>query len=98
MKTLLLTALLTISAPTIAETNKVDCSAVHALAEVVMKNRQLEISAVKMMEVAKDNELGLLIIKEAYNRPAYSVESNQVKSIKRFANEMFLACMEANEK
>ena len=95
MKTLLLTALL-IGAP-VAANEKVDCSEIHALAEVIMKNRQLEISAVKMLDVVKDNELGVLLIKEAYSRPAYSVESNQLKEINGFANEMFLACLEATE-
>lgn len=89
MKTLLLT--IALASPVAAqEVTPVElCSKVHELASTIMKHRQNEVSMVKMVELAGQNAVALILVKSAYDVPSYRAESNKSAEVKRFANGAF---------
>ena len=74
--------------------SKDPCEVWSDLAKVVMGNRQQETDLADMVKIAKDNAVALNIVKMAYSRPAYSVKKNQDNAVKRFANDVYLICLE----
>lgn len=95
MKKLILTtiAAVTLSFNVSADTGEEDyCKSVHELATKIMYGRQTDVDMPKLMEVVNGNKLAEELIMNAYSKPSYSVEKNQDREIKQFANEYYLAC------
>lgn len=74
--------------------SKDPCEVWSDLAKVIMGNRQQETDLADMVKVTKDNKVALNIVKMAYSRPAYSVKKNQDDAVKRFANDVYMICLE----
>lgn len=74
------------------------CDQWSTLASSVMKSRQAEVSISKLINLAKGQKPIIEVVKMAYKRPAYSVEENQEREIKQFANEVYMICLEELDK
>lgn len=74
--------------------SKDPCKLWSDLAKSIMSNRQHNADLAKMVKIANGNEFVLNIVKMAYSRPAYSVKKNKDNAVKRFANDVYLICLE----
>lgn len=70
---------------------KQTCKQIESMASVVMKARQYNVPASKMMELA-ENELRVAMIEEAFSEPLYSSEEYKQKAIQGFANKYYMQC------
>jgi hypothetical protein len=78
------------------------CESLKGLATVIMQNRQQEVDLSKMINLAQESEepfksamMELIII--AYEEPAYSSESYQLNSVKKFSNSVYLECIKSSK-
>ena len=93
MKKLLLATILTIgSMSAFADEQKDECLFAHQLATVIMKNRQLEEELPRMIKIANGNKVIEQVVLMAYDRPAFSLEKNQKREVKEFANKIYAQC------
>jgi hypothetical protein len=75
------------------------CSNGEELARTIMKSRQIGVSLSSIMAIAK--EQGAESVKHialmAYDKPRYSTEEMQQRSIEDFANEVYLSCLKGSK-
>jgi len=74
------------------------CDSYGGLAETIMSGRQSGTSMAKMMKVLNNDEGSELfekLIIAAYDRPRYSTEQMQKRSIEEFRDKMYLECAKA---
>lgn len=73
------------------------CKNAQDIAESIMKGRQQGVAMSKMMEVAEGDAANILeaLIIEAYDRPRYSTEKMQQRSVQGFRDDVYLECVKA---
>ena len=78
------------------------CESLKGLATAIMQNRQQEVDLSKMINLAQDSEepirsamIEMIIL--AYEEPAYSSESYQLNSVKKFSNLVYLECIKSSK-
>lgn len=69
------------------------CESYHGLAEAIMQVRQNGGSMPQMMQITADNEVGKLLVREAFDQPRYSTEEVQRRTIENFANDVYAECL-----
>jgi poly-D-alanine transfer protein DltD len=72
------------------------CKAIEKLAESVMSARQRGVAMSKMLEIVNDgepNELVNAMVMDAWDKPRYSTERHQQRSISDYRDAAFGACM-----
>jgi len=93
-----LTVAATLSACSVAyaQANTLDdvkqtCKQIESMAGVVMKARQYNVPASKMMEMA-ENELRVSMIEESFKEPLFSSDEYKQKAIQGFASKYYMEC------
>lgn len=73
------------------------CKLISSLAETVMVNRQNGVSMVKMMETAKGavKDMTETLIMSAYDKPRFSTDEMQKRSVEDFRDQAYLECIKA---
>lgn len=74
------------------------CKAFEELAGSIMSARQNNVSIVKSLEIAGDNEAMKSIVMGAYEQGAMSYEPNKVRQRAEFANKWAMLCIKANSR
>jgi hypothetical protein len=75
------------------------CGSNATLAREVMKQRQGGLVGEKaMLDAAGGYEIGVLIIQEAYRRPAVDDPIQQTKVIEQFADDVSATCLKTGQK
>ena len=79
------------------------CKTLSEMAGSIMKNRQDEMHMAEMMKVATGgepdlDELGAVIIKDAYSTSAFSTEDNQKNAVNEFKEKWFSLCVKVRNK
>ena len=100
MKKLLIGLVLSVamSAPVFASDAIEQCKAFEELASSIMGARQSNVSIVKSLEIAGDNEAMKSIVMDAYEQGAMSYEPNKVRQRAEFANKWAMLCIKANSR
>jgi len=71
------------------------CTDLHGLAAKVMELRQERASMAELFGFANGSEIIMEIIKVAYETQVYNSESFKQAAIDKFANDIFIICIEA---
>ena len=100
MKKILIGVVLSVatSAPVFASDVIEQCKAFEELAGSIMSARQNNVSIVKSLEIAGDNEAMKSIVMDAYEQGAMSYEPNKVRQRAEFANKWAMLCIKANSR
>ena len=100
MKKLLIVLALSVavSAPAFANDVIEQCKSVERLAGSIMSARQNNVSIVKSLEIAGDNEAMKSIVMDAYEQGAMSYEPNKVRQRADFANKWVMICIKVNSR
>ena len=100
MKKLLIVLALSVavSAPAFASDVIEQCKSVERLAGSIMSARQNNVSIVKSLEIAGDNEAMKSIVMDAYEQGAMSYEPNKVRQRAEFANKWAMFCIKAHSR
>ena len=93
MRKLILIATLTLS--TVAQADY--CQEIEGLARTIMNNRQNDVPLVSMIKTLKDSELAKKMTLDAYEKPMFSGKAYKDKSINKFANTWYMACLKSNK-
>lgn len=86
------------TAPVFASDVIKQCKAFEELASSIMSARQNNVSIVKSLEIAGDNEAMKSIVMDAYEQRAMSYEPNKVRQRAEFANKWAMRCIKANSR
>ena len=68
------------------------CKTFSQTAESLMSARQNGVPMSKAMEIAGDNPLMKAMVSDAYDRPAFSMEENKLKTIREFGDTAYSIC------
>lgn len=93
LKSLVMGAAFVATVEATADEQTKTCESYHGLAEAIMQVRQDGGSMPRMMQIVADNEVGKLLVREAFDQPRYSTEAVQRRTIENFANEVFAECL-----
>lgn len=74
------------------------CGNESKIAGSIMRNRQLGVSAAKLIELAEGNPLWISYVEYAYSQPQYSTEEYRSKAEQEFSNTVFIQCYKAGSK
>lgn len=72
-----------------------NCEKLENLSRAIMRNRQAGIPLKRSIEIIKDSPYLKKITIMAYKDPMYSTENFKQKTINRFADDVYLACLES---
>lgn len=69
------------------------CEATSSAAEIVMYNRQNEVSMVDQYKLSKGDGILIMLIQRAYNIPLYTSVYDKHNTIKEFRDGVFRVCI-----
>lgn len=90
---LFLASLLTLAS--LSDDDRKVCANVSILAEEIMRDRQRSVPMREKVEVHAGNQLALLIIQGAYDRPAYSTEECKRREAVEYGSYWYGRCVKA---
>lgn len=70
----------------------ISCKGAEKNAALIMRLRQEGVQIDRVLNTNKDSKVWQKVVEEAYKAPRYLLERNQHKEVRRFKNEMYLAC------
>lgn len=80
-------------AATVATAEPTICEKMERAAQTIMKERQANESASKLVKSANGNSLLLALIEDAYGYPAYSSDEYKIRAVKQFGNKAYMICV-----
>ena len=96
MRIATLTTILTLALSTgVQAEGDYDCEAVAGQAELVMKARQVGVSLSEALEAVGDNEMGRVMVINAYELSRMHTEEYQQRMISDYRNLWHLACLKS---
>ncbi|WP_207285188.1 hypothetical protein [Pseudomonas sp. FW300-N2A2] len=81
-----------------------ECKRMEHSAKTVMESRQSDVPMSTLWGIAEESdseyikEMYKMLIRNAYDKPRFSLEENQQKAVIDFQNDFFSACMRNAEK
>ncbi|WP_275288833.1 hypothetical protein [Halomonas elongata] len=73
------------------------CNAIGSLAEQIMTTRQSGVPMQEMIAVDPSHDLGVEMIRDAFDTNRYNTAEVQQQVITEFSNDWFAACLDATE-
>lgn len=92
LTTLALTATLSFGA--IADDAVDFCVSYSEAAELIMAQRQNNVSMSELYKIVSDNDIMKTLLKEAYKAPLYSTAKYKAEAVDTFKNDTFMVCIQ----